>query len=141
LEIEDFSSSPLILKPFEVYHKTYDPVTFYSEGMDMVKIDHLLSPKVRKKIILSTTNGKFVVKSVIKQWSPISNFFRNYYTSIIRAYRLDFENTTYGGHTLYLVSLEHTEKSREVIPIYDHNDRIPVFKDFALTKDSLGSTD
>jgi len=39
------------------------------------------------------------------------------------------------------VSLEHTEKSREVIPIYDHNDRIPVFKDFALTKDSLGSTD
>src|SRR5690606_32669838 len=73
LELEDFSSSPLILKPFEVYHKTYDPVTFYSEGVDIVKIDHLLSPKVRKKIILSTTNGKFVVKSVIKQWSPVSN--------------------------------------------------------------------
>lgn len=77
LEIESFEDSPLILKPFEVYHKDYDPVLFYSEGVDTIQINKLLNDdKLKKYVLLSTTDGKYVVKTNTKRWSTINVFFK-----------------------------------------------------------------
>lgn len=67
LLIEDFSNSPLILKPFEVYYQEYDPILFYSTGTRIAKLDKIFdNKKVKYRVLLTTTNGKYLVKSNTK---------------------------------------------------------------------------
>lgn len=62
LLIEEFNDAPLILKPFEVYFKEYDPVLFYTINMDkMVINENLHNPN--RKVILFTNEGKYIVKA------------------------------------------------------------------------------
>ena len=64
VKLDDFESAPLILDPFEVFRKEYDPIDFYDTGTTRVKINHLFDDKsVRLKIILSTSEGKFIINS------------------------------------------------------------------------------
>ena len=84
LLIEDFSEAPLLLKPFEVYYKKYDPILFYSLGAELANIDKSINDKnVKRRIILTTSNGKYSVKPNSKQWDPIIPFFKNHFTAII----------------------------------------------------------
>jgi hypothetical protein len=49
IEIDDFEDSPLILKPFEVFHREYEPIDMYSVGMGRILLNDLFEkPKVKK---------------------------------------------------------------------------------------------
>lgn len=140
LLIEDFSNSPLILKPFEAYYKKYDPILFYSLGTTIANINSLIdNKKVKNRIILSTTNGKYIVKHNTKQWDPIIPFFKNYYTAIIKPIRLEFKDKNYGDNVKYLVILTHKKEKEQVISLYKDDYRHKRFSKFQITKESLES--
>src|SRR4029077_11606216 len=61
--VEEFGNTPLILKPFETYHKEYDAIEFYTFNMRRLSIDELLkNPTVPRRLILSTSDGRYVVR-------------------------------------------------------------------------------
>jgi hypothetical protein len=140
LLIEDFSNSPLILKPFEVYYKEYDPILFYSLGVDITNLDKLIDDtKVKNRIVLATTNGKYIVKYNTKRWDPIIPFFKNYYTAIIKPIRKEYKDKNYGDNVKYLVVLTHKKEKEQVISLYKDDYRHKRFPKFQITKESLES--
>lgn len=140
LLIEDFSNSPLILKPFEVYYKEYDPILFYSLGTEIGKLDKIFdNKKVKSRILLATTNGKYKIKSNTKRWDPIITFFKNHYTAIINPIRLKVKDKFYGNNIKYIVVLNYDNDKEQVIPINQDEHRHVRFAKFQLTKENLKS--
>lgn len=104
LQLDDFSNKPLILGGFEVYHQSYDPPLFYEVGVKRIKIDTLLnSPKSKRRLIVSTTEGKKTVKFGMKHWRPHYAFFKNYLTAIISPQYLSYDGKSYGPNVKYLL--------------------------------------
>jgi hypothetical protein len=142
LELEEFKDTPLIIKPFEVFQKKYDPILFYSRSLDRIKIDHLLNDrKIKKSLVLSTTNGKYEVKSDIKRWYLVTDLFKNHFTSIIRPNWLTYKDKAYGKNIKFLVELTFESGNEQVIAVNQNDYNRRRFKGFNLTKDSLESTE
>ncbi len=140
IEIEDFSEKPLILKPFEVYFKEYDPVLFYSSGTQFVKVDHLLNnQKIQRSIILSTTNGKYKVRTYISGFDAISTSLRNFYTLAVTPRRLEYNNKAYGPRIRYLIDLKYDNGERNIIPVHKSKEYHKVFKNIDFTMTALQS--
>lgn len=136
LLIEEFNDAPLILKPFEVYFKEYDPVLFYTVNMDkMIINENLHNPK--RKVILSTTEGKYIVKTNTKRWSVDSLFFTNYTTAVIQPCRLSYKDKNYGSNTLFLLILKNNGQEDFVKPILKNDYKRKVFVKFDLTEESI----
>ena len=138
LEIEDFEDAPLILKPFETHSKQYDPVEFYSASTKRIDLNNLWDSR-KHKIILSTSDGKYVIKKRINKWDPIPDVFKNYMTAIIQPMRLIYKNKSYGSNAKFIVEIELKDGKKETIPIYLGDYQIRKFRHFRLTKESLNS--
>ncbi len=142
VEVDDFENEPLILKPFEVFKKEYDPIDFYSVSTNRINIDNLLNnDKVKKKIVLSTSNGKYIVKENIKCWNPIIHFFKNHMTAIIYPMRCTYKGKAYGINAKYIIVFKYDDTNEEIVPIYKNDYKIKKFKNFSLTRESLRSKD
>ncbi len=140
VEIDDFEGNPLILKPFELFDKEYDPIEFYSEGMKKVLLNNLFDDEsVKKRIVLSTSEGKYVVKNFIKYWDPSYLFFNNFAVSVIRPTRSFFKGKAYGSNAKYIVEFKMENRKEEIVPIYPRDYEIKKFMHFSLTKESLTS--
>lgn len=139
LEIQDFEEDPLILKPYEVFTKSYDPLDFYTTGTDRIRLNKFFDDKTRRKIILSTSEGKYSVKPKSKRWSPYRAFFSNVYTGIISPVRSTYDGVAYGGNALFIVEFTNKNDSSTVLAIYPGDDRLKLFKNFQLTEESLSS--
>lgn len=140
LELEDFENSPLILKPFEAYQKNFDAVICYSVSMKRISVNSLLKDNsVKKRMILSTSNGKYEVSTNIKRWDPISDFFKNHMTAVININRLFHKGKSYGSNVKYLLEFKFEDEIEQVIPIRNGDERLKIFTNFQLTKDSLES--
>lgn len=140
LKIDGFEDDPLILEPFKVFSKTYDPLDFYSINLNRIKIDNLLDNRhVKKKLVLSTSNGKCKVKSLSHHWSPINDYFKNFMTAIISPKRTIYKGKSYGINLKYIVEIEHDDGNAEIIPIYPEDYRNQNFRNFVLTQKSLES--
>lgn len=141
LELENHENDPLIIPPFEVYKNNYDPIIFYSVNTRRIKIDNILSDeKTKKQILLSTTDGKYKVKTGIIPWSPIPLFFKNYMTAIIIPKRLMVDNKSYDINIKYLVRFTHGDE-KSVVAIHADGFSIIKFTNFKLTKESLETKD
>ena len=138
LEIEDFENAPLILKPFETYSKQYDPVEFYSASTKRIDLNKLWDSR-KHKIILSTSDGKYIIKKRINKWDPIPDVFKNYMTAIIRPMRLIYKNKSYGSNAKFIVEVQLKDGKEEIIPIYPRDYKIRKFRNFRLTQESLSS--
>jgi len=140
IEIEDFSSKPLILKPFEVYYKEYYPILFYSSGTNFVKIDHLIdNNKIKRNIILSTTEGEYRIRTSISIWNAIYTSLKNYYTIVALPQRLEYKGKSYGSKIKYLLELKYSDGEDQIIPI--HKDKKKVFLNVDFTEESLRSSE
>lgn len=138
LLVEDFSDSPLILKPFEVYYKEYEPILFYSLGSRLTKIDKLIeNKKIKRKVLLTTSNGKYTVKSNTKQWDPLIPFFKNHSTALIDPIRFKFKDKNYGNNVKFLIEVTNLQGEEYVISIYKDDYRHVRFSKFQLTKESI----
>lgn len=142
IEIEEFDRDPLILKPFEVFHKKYDPIDLYSVSSKKIIMKSLLkNRKIKQRIVLSTSDGKYIVKDHIKSWNPISDFFKNHLTATVRPMRSTYKGKSYGGNVKFLVDIKIQDDKEEVIAIYPRDYEIKKFRNFNLTKESLDSKD
>lgn len=137
LLIEDFNDEPLILKPFEVYNKKYDPIIFYSAGSNKIDVGNLIYARKKHRIILITTNGKYSVKLFIPPDKILKEYFTNYYTSRIYPERLSYNDKYYGNNVKFLIDIKYTENESEVIGIHEGDFNRRIFKNFKLTKESL----
>ena len=138
LEIEKFESAPLIVRPFEVYQKAFDPVIFYSSNTDRVKIDRLLEDRrIKRYVVLSTTNGKYRVKANIPRWTPLGEYFGNVYSGIIQPRWLIHRGKAYGSQVRFLLDIEKHNGSRECVTIYPEEYRHNQLRNLKLTKDLL----
>ncbi len=140
LQIESFDKNPLILKPFEVYQKDYDPVIFYTTGIDKVSLSNLLhNDKIKQKILLSTTRGVYEVKTHINKWQPLLKLFRNHYTALIKPKRYHIKGQAYGNRIKYILIFKYQDH-KETVKINDRNESLLKFKNFQLSKESLESS-
>jgi len=140
LTIEDFGDEPLVLGGFETYQKDFDPVDFYTEGTRRIELKVLFENKqLTKRIVLSTSEGKYVVRKWIRRWDPIVDFFKNYATAIVYPMRMTYKGRAYGSNALYVVELQLDDGTEQVMPVYARDYEIRRFRSFALTKESLES--
>lgn len=138
LKIDDFKDTPLILGPFESFRKEYGPIEFYSVGTRRILINDLFANKsVRKRLVISTSDGKYTVRRLIPIWNPVTEFFRNYMTEIALPVRSIFKGNAYGSNTIYLVELKLTDGTSQVLPIYPRDHERRAFKRFRLTPECL----
>ena len=140
LEIEDCVDDPLVLEPFGVCHKSYGPVDFYASNLNRVRLNNVLEDrKTRRRIILSTSSGRYTVDENIRQWTPIAVGFRNQFTGWFRAYRSTYEGKIYGSRIRFRVRLTTTGGKERTVAIHSSADRYNVFADFKLTAEALKS--
>ena len=140
LVIEDLSNEPLVLAPFGVYHKEYDPVDRYSSGGGRVRLNGALSGlSYKRRIVLSTAHGKYAVRQSIGAWDPIGDFFDNHYTDIFHPLRSTYAGKVFGSNTQYVVRLTTSGGKEETIAIFQDDYKRRVFKKFELTRDCLES--
>jgi len=138
IELEDFEESPLVLESFGTYSTQYDPVDFYSDNMRPIDINELWKD-TRQQVVLSTSEGKYVVKEWIKKWDPVGDYFRNYSTAIMLPMRVKLKGKGYGSNAKFVVEFKHYSGEVETIPIYSEDYQGRRFKNFMLTEESLES--
>ncbi|WP_157129847.1 hypothetical protein [Burkholderia pseudomallei] len=140
IEIEDFEENPLMLKPFETYWKNYGPIEFYEVSMRQIKIDQLIQDNsIKKSIVLSTSDGRYVVPTHIPRWHPVGDFFKNYMTAIVRPVRATFDDKDLGANTRYVIELFHKDGRKETVLVHPGDFRVVMFRNFNLTWESLQS--
>jgi hypothetical protein len=142
IEIESFDDSPVILKPFEVVKRSYDPVDFYSFNARRIDLSPLFDDGYRKnRLVLATTDGKLVVKDPIPVWNPVYDWFRNHLKITAQIHRTSFAGRAYGGNVVYLVDLYKNENRIQSIPIYPAEFTYKWFRDIGGDEGSLTSAE
>lgn len=142
IEIEDFEDKPLVLRAFETWHKEYGPIEFYGINGKRIAMNPIFDDKrARKRIVLSTSDGKYVVNKRPKRWTPVRDFFRNHMTAIVRPVSSTYKGKAIGGTVPYAVEIVSPKGTSEVIAIHKDDFRSQRFKNFRLTKESLESVE
>ena len=140
IELEDHNETPLILKPYETYHKTMGEILFYAVNSNTIRMHDLLQDKkVKKRIVLSTSEGKYLVPKQVKRWSPVGEFFRNHLTGIIRTVRVTHRGESVGGNIDFIVDILRKDGETETIQLMKSDYRLKRFRNFNLTKECLAS--
>ncbi|MFJ2427636.1 hypothetical protein [Pseudomonas sp. NPDC087804] len=138
IEIEDHDDTPFILKPYETYHKKMGEILFYSVNMNKIKMDKLLrNDKVKKRIVLSTSEGKYTVPKEVKRWSPVGEFFNNYLTGVIRTNRTSHNGKDVGGNVRFIVDIKNKEGRTESIHLMPDDYQLVIFDKFNLSRECL----
>lgn len=137
LKLEDFENSPLVLKAYEVYSKDFEPIHSYGANMNNISIETLFEKNVNKKIVLSTSEGKYIVSSWVRHWNPIQDFFINNLTTIIYPRYAKYKNHSIGSNIDYILHFNRDQDNEEIVMLRKSDYSLVLFKDFQLTKDSL----
>ncbi|MCK9397714.1 MAG: hypothetical protein M0Q44_19250 [Methylobacter sp.] len=140
IHLMEFEDSPLILKPFETYQKQFGPIEFYGFNLRKVDINDLLANnKLRKRLVLSTSDGKYVVPRRIGGWNPVVEFFNNHLTGILQPVPSRYKDTDLGSNIKYVVEVLDQIDKTQIVPVGRNDQDIGVFRNFRLTKESLAS--
>lgn len=140
IKLEDFESKPLILKPYETYHKEYGPIEFYSVNMRKILIGNIIKNySIKKSIYLSTSDGKYRVPSFIKHWDPTYETFANPYSAVIYPIKNTYKNIHIGSNAKFIIEFIHDDGKEEITQIRQDDYQLKVFNNFQLTKHSLTS--
>lgn len=142
IEVEDFEDKPLVLRAFETWHKEYGPIEFYGINGRRIAMNPLFDHKrARKRIVLSTSDGKYVVNKRPKRWTPVHDFFRNHMTAVVRPVISSYKGKLIGGTVPYAVEIVSPQGTSEVIALHRNDFQFQRFKHFRLTKESLESVE
>lgn len=142
IEVDDLDEKPLVLKAYESFQKEYGPIQFYGINSNRMNLNALLKDqKVPKRLVLSTSEGKYVVPSRIRRWNPVGDFFRNHLTAVVRPVRTVFKDKHVGGNIRYVIEFFGHEGPREIVLIHPEDYRLKIFRTFSLTRESLESVE
>jgi hypothetical protein len=140
VELENLEQTPLILKPFETYRKQFGPLEFYSVNTNKINLNRVFaSKKAKRRLVLSTSDGKYQVSSSLRRWNPVEEYFRNQCTAIIRPVQSLYRDTHLGGNIAYVIEILREEGDDEIIPIHPKDYEVKIFRNFSLSKEALSS--
>ncbi|HCI6877822.1 hypothetical protein [Klebsiella quasipneumoniae] len=138
IKLSDYEESPLILKAYETLNIAYGPITGYTVSSTRVDINNLLkNKKIKKRIVLSTSTGKYVVPRFIKRWNPILEMFKNDSVAVLHPNTLMYKDEWVGENIKFVVDLIYSSKENKVLKIRPNDYEIKIFKNFNLTKQCL----
>ena len=105
--------------------------------MKRINLDRLFdNKKVKKKILLYTTEGIYEVKAHINMRHPMSLFFKNYATAIININRLHYYDKAYGINTKFIVEFVYENNEKIILPLQEDSYRTQ-FDGFVLNQEDL----
>lgn len=140
VELEDFEEKPLILKAYETYQQDFGPIQFYGLNGNRFSLKKLFSDrKIKKRLVLSTGDGKYVVPKSISQWNPILDMFKNHSTAVLRTVATTHKGKYVGANIKFVVEFFGENKKEEIVLLREQDFRIKRFNDFQLTQESLES--
>ncbi|SET69776.1 hypothetical protein SAMN05216412_11326 [Nitrosospira multiformis] len=140
LEVENFEETPLLLRAYETYQKEYGPIQFYGINFNRMNLSSLLDDdSVKKRLVLSTSDGKYIIPSGIPRWNPISDFFRNHMTAVVRPVHITYNGKYVGENIKYVIEICGENEETEVLLIHPNDFNIKKFRNFSLTRESLES--
>ena len=140
IKLEDFESKPLLLKAYESYRAEYGSIQFYGINSKRIDLNNLFrDPKLKKRLVLSTADGKYIVPATLKQWSPIWDFFGNHLTAVITPVRTRYKDAFFGSNIRYIIEFFDEKGSTEIVLIHPEDHSIRKFVDFNLTQECLAS--
>jgi hypothetical protein len=140
VEIEDFREKPLLLKAYESYQREFGPIQLYGVNTHRIDLNGLLKDsKVAKRLVLSTLDGKYVVPSSVRRWSPVGDFFRNHMTAVVHPVRTIYKDKYVGGNIKYVIEFIGEGGNTEVVAIHPDDYRLKKFRTFSFTHEALES--
>lgn len=140
IEIENFEEKPMILRPYETYHKEYGPIEFYAVSSRKISLRKILKDyKTKKRIYLSTSDGKYCVPAFIKHWNPVYESLINKFSAVVRPIISKHKGTYVGSNAKLLVEFTHHNGKDEVVPLRHDDYELEIFRNFRLTRESLTS--
>ena len=142
IEIDEFEDAPLILRPFETLRRTYGPIEFYGFNLRRVNMSPILERKdIRQRLVLSTSEGRHVVRRYSRRWIPILEHFRNHAFAVVKPVRFTYKEKHIGGNVRYVVDAVLSNDEREVILLRPDDHQYQRFRSFRLTPESLSSAE
>ncbi len=140
IHLIEFDESPLTLKPYETYQKQFGPIEFYGFNLRKFDVNDLLAnQRLKKRLVLSTSDGRYEVPRRIESWSPIADFFSNHLTGILRPVPSRYKDTDLGSNIKFVVEVTDNLDKTHIIPVGRDDHDIGVFRGFRLTRESLTS--
>lgn len=140
VEVENLEDKPLILRPFETYKKEFGPIEFYGINSNKINMNPILKDKkVKKQLVLSTSDGKYKVPTNLRRWNPVWEFFQNHTTAIVRPVQSTYKEVGLGGNVKYVIEFIGEDNKEEIVPIHPRDYEIKKFRNFTLTRESLES--
>jgi hypothetical protein len=140
IELENLEENPLVLKAFETYRKKFGPIEFYGVNGNKINLREVFATaKAKKRLVLSTSDGKYVVPSSLRRWNPVEDYFRNQWTAIIKPVHSIFKDIYVGGNIAYVIEIVGTDGHEEIMPIHPKDYELKIFREFSLTQEALSS--
>jgi hypothetical protein len=137
IQIDDFNGSPLILKAYESWKKSYGPIQQYAVSMQRINMEGMFDPKIKNNIVLSTTQGKYIIKESINHWDPTHSWFYNHATASIRTRTLSIRDTLIGDRPSFAVEFTSQSGSTKIATYHKDDYKFVKFSKFKLTPESL----
>jgi len=143
IELIKYDEKPLILEPFATYQEDFGPIQYYSMNMNKVNLNKILDVKKTSRktfIVLSTSEGKYIIKKSINRWEPIGDFFNNNYTGWIQQQSIKFQDKFIGSNIKYIIIFKIKDKEHSMF-VEASDYRLLKYKNIQFTKESLDSKD
>ncbi|HDS1038167.1 TPA: hypothetical protein QDZ42_001364 [Stenotrophomonas maltophilia] len=141
VNLVDFGDAPLLIKPFEAYAKDLGPIEHYQANFSRFNINELMrSRDVRKRLVCSTSEGRYAVPSRMKRWDPLMSSFSNILAGVIYPQWSEYKGLVVGGKVKYIVELSGRGSDSQKILLRSDSYGFKTFHKFNLTKDSLSSS-
>ncbi|MNV04012.1 hypothetical protein D3C71_942960 [compost metagenome] len=143
LQLIDFESSPLILRAFESFKKEFGPVECYSSNFSRYSVNRMLADKkVKKRLVCSTSSGRYVVPRFIPKWTPFVASISNALVRGIYPSRSEFEGRAVGDQVDYIAKFTSVAGDvRRVVLLQKSSYRYQIFEGVQLTPESLMTSD
>lgn len=110
LELENFEHNPLLLKPFEMYTKSFQNLDHYRANFHKVDLNILFDDnKVKKTLVISTPLGKHVVRHFAPRREPYHDLYPELIPMVAKPMRYERKNVSYGSRIRYLIVFKEGE--------------------------------
>lgn len=140
IKLKEFDEKPLILKPYETYREEFGPIEFYAVSSNKIDFNSLFDDnKVRKRLVLSTSQGRYVVTNPVEHWDPIIYFFKNHLSGTATPIPSKYKDKPLGSNIKFVIEFQFEEGREEVIPIHPRDHELKRFRSFQLTPESLNN--
>ena len=142
IKLEEFDENPLILRPFETISREYGPIEFYAVNGRRLHMSKVLRDKrAARRLVLSSSQGRYVVRRFPKRWQPVQDHFRNRSLALVSPVRTTYKHKSIGGRIRYVVDMASEDGKDEIVMLREEDWGTQIFRNFILTKESLESPD